>query len=187
MPLQTPSGTAPEPPVIVLGVVDAEAMVAHLQALGREERAFRLNTTSAAPDVLREAVRRMLAAGLCFGIREPATGRLIYLGQAVRSDRPGGLELAFSATPDARGGLTFRALAWLLPRAAAQGVRFLELRFNPFNPAMAGLLARLGWRREVFGDDSRAVFDVPRESSAVVAQVAAWLQAAQDRGLSARL
>lgn len=187
MPLHNQTGTTAESPVCVLGPVDADAMVAHLQALGREERAFRLHTTSAATDVLREAARRMLVAGLCYGIREPATGRLVYLGQAVPSDRPGGLELAFSATPDARGGLTFRTLAWLLPRAAAQGVRFLELRFNPFNPAIAGLLARLGWRREVFGDDNRAVFDVPREPSAVVAQVNAWLQAAQDRGSIARL
>lgn len=167
-------GATREPWLGVLGPRDAESMAVHLQSLGREERAFRLANPSAAPERIQAAVQQMLTAGLCYGIREPGSGRFIYLGQCVPSDRPGGVELAFSASPDARGGLTLLALAWLLPRLAFDRVQFVELRYNPFNPAMDALVTRLQWRRETTGDGTRAVFQVPQTPVALSAQVQAW-------------
>lgn len=168
-----PSGETPEPWVGVLGPGDAEAMALHLESLGREERVLWLAAPSATPERIQGAVQQMLAAGLCYGIREPGRGRLIYLGQCMRGDRPGGVELAFSATPDARGGLTLLALAWLLPRLAADGVQFVELRYR-YNPAMEALVTRLQWRCETTRDGHRASFQVPRTPIALAAQVQAW-------------
>lgn len=168
-----PSGETPEPWVGVLGSGDAGAMALHLQSLGREERVLRLATPSAAPQRIQAAVQQMLAAGLCYGIREPGSGRLIYLGQCTPGDRPGGVELAFSASPDARGGLTLLALAWLLPRLAADGVELVELRYRE-NPAMEALVTRLQWRCETTREGSCASFQVPRTPIALAAQVQAW-------------
>lgn len=167
-------GVTREPWVGVLGPGDAESMAVHLESLGREERVLRLATHGAAPERIQAAVRQMLAAGLCYGIREPGGGRLIYLGQCVPSAQRGGVELAFSASPDARGGLTLLALAWLLPRLAADGVRFVELRYGFFNPAMEALVTRLQWRHETTLDGTRAVFQVPQTPVALSAQVQAW-------------
>ena len=130
-----------------LGPGDLADVERHLLSLDIRDRNARFGGAVSDEGISRYVRRTDFSRTVLVGAIEPGDGRIIGLGEAQPTDRPGVMELAVTVDRAyRRRELGQHLLKQLLTLAFIHGAEIAEFIFDPGNGAIAGLIRTLGVR-----------------------------------------